>query len=187
MDSTGNIYVADTYNARVRKITRDGIIRTIAGGGANEKDGIAATSASLSMPHDVTVSRRGEVFIADSGHHRIRRVDRTGIITTIAGTGARGSSGNGGRATRAQLKNPKSVALHGGALYTSGLDNEVRRINLRTGIIHAVAGTGTPGYSGDGGPAARARLDQPRGLTVTPHGALLIAEPGNSVIRKVAG
>jgi len=183
----GSVYVADTFNNRIRRIKPNGTITTVAGNGRARYNGdrIRATRASLSLPHDVTVSRAGVVYIADSGHDRIRRVGRNGIITTIAGTGARGSSGNGGPATRARLKNPKSVALHGGALYTSGLDNQVRRIDLSTGIITRVAGTGVPGFSGDGGPARSARLHAPQRLAIDSKGDIYVADTKNSVIRRI--
>lgn len=183
----GSVYVADTFNNRIRRIKPNGTITTVAGNGRAKYNGdrIRATRASLSLPHDVTVSRTGVVYIADSGHHRIRRVGRNGFITTIAGTGVRGSSGNGGPAARARLKNPKSVALHGGALYTSGLDSMVRRINLRTGMITRVAGTGVAGFSGDGGPARSARLHAPQRLAIDPEGNIYVADTKNSVIRRI--
>ena len=183
----GSIYVADTFNNRVRRIAPNGRITTVAGNGRARYngDGIPATKASLKLPHDVIVDRHGVLYIADSQHHRIRRVGRNGIITTIAGTGVKGSSGDGGPATRARLNNPKSVALHGGALYTSGLDNEVRRINLTTGIITRVAGTGAPGYSGDGGPARSARLHSPQRLAIDSKGNIYVADTANNVIRRI--
>jgi trimeric autotransporter adhesin len=187
MGPDGSVYVADTYNNRIRRIAPDGTITTVAGNGSAtyNGDGIPATSASLSLPHDVTVDSAGVVYIADSAHHRIRRVSLNGIITTISGTGVSGGSGDGGPATSARLKNPKSVALYGGALYTSGLDNKVRRIDLTTGIITRVAGTGTAGYSGDGGPATSARLHAPQRLAIDSTGNIYVADTMNSVIRRI--
>ena len=101
----------------------------------------------------MTVDAAGVVYIADSDHHRIRRVGLDGVITTIAGTGTSGSTGEGGPATSARLKNPKTVAVFGGGLYTAGLDNKVRRIDLTSGIITTVAGSGTlPGSPVTAGP-----------------------------------
>ena len=183
----GSIYVADTFNHRIRRIDTDGTITTIAGTGSEtyNGDGIAATSASLSMPHDVTVSRRGVVFIADSGHHRIRRVGLDGTITTVAGTGRAGSTGDGGPATEARIRNPKSVALYDGGLYFSSLENKVRRVDLSTGTITTVAGTGSPGYAGDGGPATEARLTSPQRIAIDSHGTIFIADSDNNVVRRI--
>ena len=183
----GSVYVADTYNNRIRRIGPDGTITTIAGNGnaSYNGDNRPATTASLSWPHDVTVDGAGVVYIADSDHHRIRRVGLDGLITTIAGTGTSGSTGDGGPATSARLKNPKTVAVFVGGLYTAGLDNKVRRIDLTTGIITTVAGTGTAGYSGDGGPARLARLNGPQRLELDPLGNLYVADTLNHVVRRV--
>jgi NHL repeat len=108
----GSIYVADTFNHRIRRITPDGDISTVAGDGTTTYDGDdqAATDASLYWPHDVAVDADGVLYIADSNHHRVRRVDTAGVITTVAGRGAIGSTGDGGPAVLARIKNPKSVA-----------------------------------------------------------------------------
>lgn len=187
MGPDGSIYVADTYNNRIRRIAPDGTISTVAGTGSAtyNGDGIPATRASLSWPHDVTVDSAGVVYVADSAHHRIRRIGLDGVITTIAGTGTAGSTGEGGPATKARLQNPKTVALYGGALYTAGFDNKVRRIDLTTGVITTVAGTGAAGYSGDGGPATRAQLSAPQRLQIDSRGNLYVADTQNSVIRRV--
>jgi trimeric autotransporter adhesin len=189
MGPDGSIYVADTFNNRIRRITPAGTITTVAGNGSAtyNGDGIQATRASLSWPHDVTVDSTGVIFIADSQHHRIRRVGLNGVITTLAGTGVSGSTGEGGPATSARLKNPKTVALHNGALYTAGLDNKVRRIDLTTGIITTVAGTGVAGYAGDGGHAKAARLNGPQRLQIDSQGNIYVADTLNSVIRRVDG
>ena len=147
-------------------------------------DNRQATSASLSWPHDVTADGNGVVYIADSAHHRIRRVSLNGVITTVAGTGVAGSSGDGGAATARDSENPKSVVLHGTGLYTAGVDNRVRRIDLAAGIITTVAGTGVAGYSGDSNPATSARLNGPQRIHLDSQGNIYIADTLNQVIRR---
>jgi sugar lactone lactonase YvrE len=183
----GTIYVADTFNDRIRKIAPDGTISTIAGTGSPDYNGddIAATSASLHWPHDVTVDEGGVVYIADSAHHRIRMVTTDGVITTIAGTGQPGSTGDGGPATAARIQNPKSVAVYDGSLYFSSLEDKVRRVDLTSGIITTVAGTDVAGYSGDGGPATSATLDSPQRIAVDSVGNLYVADTGNNVVRRI--
>ncbi len=185
----GSIFVADTFNHRIRKIGTDGIITTVAGDGTTTYDGDnqLATEASLYWPHDVVVDSNGVLYIADSNHHRVRRVDLNGIITTVAGRGNAGSTGDGGLAVQARIKNPKSVAIHSGDLYLAGLDSKVRRVNLDTGIISSYAGTGIAGYSGDGGPATAATLNVPQRLQVDSLGNVYVADTGNSAVRRIDG
>lgn len=183
----GSIYVADTFNHRIRRIAPDGIITTVAGDGTTAYDGDnqPATQASLYWPHDVTVDATGVLYIADSNHHRVRRVGLNGVITTVAGRGASGSTGDGGPAVAARLKNPKSVALHGGYLYVAGLDNRIRRVDFATGVISAYAGTGVPDYSGDGGPATAATLNAPQRLQVDSVGNVYVADTANNAVRRI--
>jgi sugar lactone lactonase YvrE len=183
----GTIYVADTFNNRIRMIAPDGTISTVAGTGSPDYNGddIAATSASLRWPHDVTVDEGGVVYIADSAHHRIRMVTTDGVITTVAGTGQPGSTGDGGPATAARIQNPKSVVVHDGSLYFSSLEDKVRRVDLTSGVITTVAGTDVAGYSGDGGPATSATLDSPQRIAVDSVGNLYVADTGNSVVRRI--
>jgi sugar lactone lactonase YvrE len=183
----GTIYVADTSNNRIRRIASDGTISTVAGTGSPDYNGddIAATSASLHWPHDVTVDEDGVVYIADSAHHRIRMVTTDGVITTVAGTGQPGSTGDGGPATAARIQNPKSVVVHDGSLYFSALEDKVRRVDLTSGVITTVAGTDVAGYSGDGGPATSASLDSPQRIAVDSVGNLYVADTGNSVVRRI--
>jgi sugar lactone lactonase YvrE len=183
----GSVYVADTLNHRIRKISPSGVITTVAGDGTTAFDGDnqAATKASLYWPHDVFVDATGLIYIADSNHHRIRRVDLNGKIATVAGTGSVGSSGDGGPAVKARLKNPKSVVVHGSSLYVAALDNKVRRIDLSTGVITTIAGTGTAGYAGDGGPAGAARLNAPQRLQVDSRGNVYVADSGNNAVRRI--
>jgi sugar lactone lactonase YvrE len=183
----GSLYIADTSNNRIRRIRPSGTISTVAGTGARAYggDGGPAKAASLSLPHDVTVADSGVVFVADANNHRVRRIAVDGIITTVAGNGSRGSSGDGGPARRARLMNPKSVALFGGGLYVADLSNSVRRVDLATGTITTVVGTGTAGYSGDGGPARAATLHGPQRIAFDPSGNLYIADTLNHVVRRV--
>ena len=183
----GSIYVADTFNNRVRKISPDGTITTVVGTGSPtyNGDGIPATEASLHWPHDVYVDDRGVLYVADSNHHRIRRVGLDGMIRTIVGTGESGSTGDDGPAIEARIKNPKSVVRLKGYLYFSALDDKVRRVDLTTGIITTYAGNGVGGYSGDGGPAVDAQLDNPQRLQIDSRGNLYIADTKNHAVRRV--
>ncbi|MFD5714573.1 RICIN domain-containing protein [Streptomyces pharetrae] len=189
VDSTGNLYIADTDNHRIRQITPDGKIRTVAGTGTPgfSGDGGAATAAQLNTPYGVAVDGAGNLYITDAENHRVRRVAGDGTISTVAGTGTDGFSGDGGPATSAQLDFPLGVvAVTTGALYVSDHNNHrVRRV-AGDGTISTVAGTGTDGFSGDGGPATSAQLNYPFGLAVDCVGALYIADYVNNRIRKVA-
>jgi len=151
-------------------------------------DGGPATNAELRFPEGVTVDPAGNLFIADWGNHRIRRVEAsTGIITTVAGTVRKGYSGDGGPAIRAELRFPFGVAVdNAGNIFIADSANYViRRVDLGSGIITTVAGTGDRGFRGDGGPAARAQLGGPQGLAVDESGNLFIADRDNSRVRRV--
>jgi sugar lactone lactonase YvrE len=184
----GSIYIADTYNNRVRKIAPDGTVSTVAGNGSQvyNGDNIPATSASLAWPHDVFVDANNVLYIADSDHHRVRSVVN-GVIRTIAGTGTIGSTGDGGPAVQATLKNPKSVFAFKNYIYIAGLDDRVRRVNRTTGVIEPYVGTGVAGYSGDGGPALAAQIDTPQRIQIDSRGNLYIADTHNSAVRRVDG
>ena len=190
VDAIGNLYIVDRGHQRIRKVDAfTGRIRTMAGTGEEgySGDGGPATKAMLSFPNDVAVDAIGNVYIAD-GNSRIRKVDAfTETISTIAGTGERGYSGDGGLATEAQLGAPFSVAVDGaGNLYISEtVNSRIRKVDAATGIISTIAGTGERDYSGDGGPAAEAPLWNPLGVTVDGAGNLYIADNTNSRIRKV--
>jgi sugar lactone lactonase YvrE len=188
VDATGNLLIADSSNYRIRRVDAStGIITTVAGNGIRgfSGDGGPATSASLS-PIGVAVDATGNLFIADTGNHRIRRVDEsTGIITTVAGNGIRGFSGDGGPATSASLNYPTGVAVDGsGNLFIAdAANNRIRWVDASTGIITTVAGNGMPDYSGDGGPATSASLNGPSGVVVDAAGNLFIADNDNKRIR----
>src|SRR5262249_35940873 len=148
----------------------------------------AVTSENVVFPHQICFDQNDNLFIADTGQNRIQRVDAvTNAITTIAGNGNMGSSGNGGPASAAILANPEGVAVdHTGNVYIADTDNDViRRIDASTGIIKTIAGNRHHGYSGDSGPATSAMLWSPSGVTVDSQGNLWIADSGNSRIRKV--
>jgi sugar lactone lactonase YvrE len=127
------------------------------------------------------------LYIADSGNHRIRRVDSSGIITTVAGMGEPGFNGDGGLATAAHLAAPASVAFDtaGNLLISDSNNHRIRRVDRVTGIITTIAGNGMPGFSGDGGPATDAQLKNPWGLAVEPNGDLIVADISNGRLRRV--
>ncbi len=176
-DKTGNIYVADTGNNRIRRVSADGTIMTIAGG--------PAQNGEFSGIHAITLDSGGNLFVSDAGT-RIRRIDPRGAVSTIAGTGTSGSAGDGVPAIRAELTNVQSLAADSkGNLYLADYgSNRVRRISP-DGIITTVAGTGARGFSGDGGPAKAAQL-VPTVVATDATGNLYITdEPDNNRIRKV--
>jgi sugar lactone lactonase YvrE len=244
-DSTGNMYIADTSNYRIRKVTvSTGTVTTVAGGGAVSGDGGQATSAALFNLYGVTVDSAGNVYfvanqavrkvtvatgiittyagkpggasgagtdggqatnsylndpialvmdsannlyIGDTTNNRIRKVDTTGIITTFAGTGSRSFSGDGGQATSAAISRVNGMAFDSaGNLFFADYDNYRIRKIATGGIISTVAGSGTKGYTGDGGPATNANLSTPYGVTVDSTGNLYIVDQGSYRVRKVA-
>ncbi|GJQ58203.1 MAG: hypothetical protein SCALA701_10040 [Candidatus Scalindua sp.] len=189
VDVSGNLYIADPHNNRIRKVDTSGIITTVAGNGIGgfSGDGGIAEDAQLSSPSDVALDSSGNYYIADNGNNRIRKVDTSGIITTVAGDGTWGYSGDEGLAVNAQLALPSGVCIDGvGNIYIADSGNNLIRKVDTTGIISTVAGNGTRGYSGDGGPATDAQLDLefPTGIAVDASG-LYISDTGNNRIRKV--
>lgn len=190
VDRAGDVYWGDVSDNVIRKLTvSTGIVTTIAGNGtmAFAGDGGLATNASFQFPYSVAVDGAGNLYITDSVSDRIRKVTATsGIITTIAGSGAEGYSGDGGPATSAALFGPRGVVEDGGGnLYFSDVGNSVIRKIDAAGIITTVAGGSTYGYSGDGGPAIGATLLGPFAIAVDSTGNLFIADTGNRVVRKV--
>ena len=188
VDTAGNIYVSDSYNQVIRKITPDGTINTIAGSGSGAfgGDGGSALSASLFVPSGLAIDRAGNLFIADFANQRIRKINTSGIISTYAGNGTAGYSGDSSAATSAKLHNPSYVAVDTiGNLYISdGGNNVIRKVDT-TGIITTVAGTSIAGYNGDYIAATNAQLNLPSQLCIDLLGNLYISDKQNQRIRKI--
>jgi uncharacterized protein (TIGR03437 family) len=194
IDGAGNLFIADTNNGRVRKVSTDGMIRTVAGGGTNYDDGILATDTALD-PWGIVVDDGGNLFIASRSASHVRKVSPSGIITTVAGkTDSFSMSGDGGPAIYALIPAPTGLALdHAGNLFIADnyiddfgpqpcCDNRIRKISP-DGIITTVAGVGVQGYSGDGGPATTAVLNGPTGVAVDAAGNVYVADYFNGVVR----
>jgi trimeric autotransporter adhesin len=185
VDSAENLYIADYNNNVVRKVSSAGVISTLAGNGAvgYSGDGGAAISAQLNGPASVAVDTAGNVFIADSGNHSVRKVTPGGFISTYAGNGTLGYSGDGGAATGAQLATPAGVALDaGGNLYIADSGTGTVRL-VSAGLILTIAGGGGFGYSGDGGPAVGAQFNSLSGIALDATGNVYLADRGNNAIR----
>lgn len=189
VEYAGDLYFSDSYNHRIRKITTStGIITTIAGTGVQgfSGDGSSAISAQFNFPTGLVFDPSGNLFILDKNNQRIRKINTSGVISTIAGTGIGGYSGDGGIATLANINNPNDIALDLiGNIYFSDQSNQrIRKINP-SGIITTAVGTGSFGFSGDGGNPISASLNNPTGITFDSFGNLYIADMGNNRIRKV--
>ena len=189
MDSAGNLYIADTTNARVRKVDAAGIITTVAGNGqqADSGDGGPATSAALCVPTSVAFDGADNMFIGSGACGTVRMVNKAGIISTVAGSGKPGFSGDGGQATSATMEAPFVVAADSqGNFYIAdeAIGTRIRKVNT-AGIISTIAGNGTQGFSGDGGPATSAKLFEVHGLAVDGSGNVYINDYANGRIRKV--
>ncbi len=189
IDGSGNLYIADSYNYVIRKVTSGGIISNFAGNHTSgySGDGGAATSAQLSGATGVAYeSSTGNLYIADVLNFVIRKVTSGGTISTVAGTGTQGNTGNGGAATSAQLFSPHGIAVDGsGNLYISDNGAYVVRKFTDGGNINAFAGTGTSGYTGDGGAATSARINDVRNVACSGSDVYL-ADGNNYVVRKVS-
>jgi len=191
VDTAGNIYISDLGNSRIRKVTvSTGIISTVAGDGTGgyNGDGITATSAELGNPSGVAVDTAGNIYISDYSNNRIRKVTAsTGIISTVAGNGTGGYSGDGGAATSAELYWPHGVAVDAvGNIYIADTsNNRIREVMASTGIISTVAGDGTASYNGDGIAATSAELHSPEGVAVDTAGNIYTADLFNYRVRKV--
>jgi DNA-binding beta-propeller fold protein YncE len=191
VDSLGNVYVVDTDNHRVRRVERrTGIITTVVGSGDRGfgGDGGLATDALLARPHRVVVTRDGDLYVGDSFNHRIRRVHvETGRITTIAGTGRMGDGGDGGSAVSDAMTYTGGLLLDGaGGLFFTDLGaHRVRRIDLESGLVTAMAGTGRWAFGGDGGHPDSADFHLPASIALTPDGDLVLADMWNGRIRRI--
>ncbi|MBI3464625.1 MAG: hypothetical protein HY000_16460 [Planctomycetes bacterium] len=191
LDAAGNLYFSDTFNHGIRRVdARTAVITTVAGSGkaGYSGDGGPATSATMDEPYGVAVDNAGDLYIVDRLNSCIRRVDdRSGVITTVAGNGKSGYGGDGGPATEAQLREPNGIALDGrGKLYIADVsDQRVRVVDLKTGVIETLCGTGKKEHRGDGGPYGEAALLGPRAVAVGPNGAIYICQREGHSIRKV--
>ena len=189
VDNHGNLYVTDGTNNRIRKINAAGIISTIAGTGtyAFSGDGGPATAAELNLPLSIYVDSSGVIFFTDQDNQRIRKISTTGIISTIAGNGVAGFSGDGGQATDAELNTPQCLTLDasGNIYFSDYSNNRIRKISP-SGIITTYAGSSTSGFSGDGGPASAASISNPFGIAIDRSSNLFFADAGNNRVRKVS-
>ncbi len=187
--ATGNLYLADASNHRVRLVTPGSLIERVAGvGGAGSGgDGGPAILAGLNSPQALAWARDGSLYIADTNNHRVRKIDPSGVITTIAGDGVRGFSGDKRPAKLARLSAPGGVALDGiGNLYVADTGNNRIRVISTSGDIDTIAGTGTAGFRGDGAAAISADFSSPEGLAVDSAGNIYVADRGNFRIRKLS-
>ncbi|HTM00143.1 MAG TPA: hypothetical protein VL503_03325 [Candidatus Omnitrophota bacterium] len=189
--ANGDLYIGDRSNNRIRKVTAaTGTITTIAGTGAGYSgDGGPATAAKLRAPQGLHLASTGDLYVADAGNHVVRKISAAGIITTFAGTGTSGYTGDGGLAIAARLNAPEAVHLApSGDAYVADTGNHViRKVQAGSQVITTIAGTGVPGFGGDGGAAASAQLDTPRGIAVASTGVFYIGDKNNQRIRKVGG
>ncbi|MEU1409662.1 NHL repeat-containing protein, partial [Streptomyces sp. NPDC005728] len=188
MDGAGNLYIAEVSNHRVRKVTPNGIITTVAGNGQNGfvSDGGPAVATKLNSPYSVAVDGAGNLYIADYGNHRVRKVTPNGIITTVAGNGQNGFVSDGGPAVATKLNYPLGVAVdREGNLYIADQSNHRVRKVTPNGIITTVAGNGQAGFVSDGGPAVATKLHYPWGVAVDQDGNLYIGDRYNHRVRKV--
>lgn len=189
-DRFGNLYIADEQNHRLRRVDRDGVITTIAGGGKrlveHAPNGTLGTRVWLRHPSYLAIDHAGDVYMSDFWANVVIRINRAGRIRHIAGNGTLGFSGDGGRATRAELDFPTGLALtkRGGLYISDSLNNRIRKVS-RSGVITTVAGAGPAGFSGDGGPAVHARLKAPSGIALAADGTLFITDQANNVVRAI--
>ena len=193
VDPSGNLFITDQFNNRIRKVAPNGTISTVAGTGVAgfSGDGGPAVNAEINTPTGIRGDSSGNLYIADVGNQRIRKVDTSGIITTFAGNGNKGYGGDGGPAVNASFYNAVRVAIDpsGNVLVADQSDHRVRRITP-AGIITTFAGNGvgtpsTGAFSGDGGPAVDASLNNPTAIAVDGKGVVYISDQFNQRIRKV--
>ncbi|MCA9264088.1 MAG: hypothetical protein KDA60_09585, partial [Planctomycetales bacterium] len=189
-DKQENIYFVEMRNHIVRRIdATSGVITTVAGTGqaGYSGDGGPAIRSQLSSPHSIALDHRGGLYIADIGNHRIRRVHlASGIISTIAGNGERQLPADGQVASGTAMAGPRALTIDGRMLWIALREgHSVWKMDLDRGILRHVAGTGKPGYSGDGGPATQATMNGPKGITLDPEGNVFVVDTENQVIRRI--
>lgn len=189
VDAAGNLYIADRAMHRIRKVNSAGTVFTIAGTGISGYfgDNGPATLAKLYEPAGIAIDVAGNIFFTEIGNSCVRKINTAGIITTVAGNGTMGYSGNGGPATDAQMKGPGQIAIDGtGNIYVPEYDNHcVRKVDAVTGIISVVAGTGISGFGGDNAPATDAQLRSPQAVALDGLGNLYVADYTDLRIRKI--
>ncbi len=189
LDRSGNLYVADSMNHRVRRIGTNGVITTYAGTGfpGYSGDGRLATQAQLNSPAGLFVDVAGALYIADTGNHRIRKVLTNGIAMTVAGNGSSGDEGDGALALQAALNAPLGVVVDAsGVLFIADTFNQrIRRVGV-DGVIQTIAGDGTPGADGDGESALAARFQLPTSVALDASGNVYVADHQNHRLRKLA-
>ncbi len=186
--TTGDFYIVEYSGSVIRKISSTGVVSTFAGNGVAGYggDGGPATAASFNHPIDILADYSGNFYVIDNGNQRIRKINAAGIITTIAGNGIPGYTGDGGPATAATLHDPSRMTIDGaGNIYFADAVNNVIRKISTAGIISTVVGNGTPAFAGDGGPATGASLWQPLGVTLDGNGNMYVADALNHRIRKI--
>lgn len=189
-DSRGNMLIVEMRNHIIRRVdAKSGIISTLAGDGiaGDRGDGGPATGARFRNPHSIILDKSDNLYISDISNHRVRRIDGTSLrIETLAGNGQRGFPEDGGLATEQPLMTPQGIAIHGDDLWIASYRGHcVWRLELQTGIIHRIAGTGEQGFSGDGGDPMLATFDGPRGAAMSSSGILYVVEGENNVIREI--
>ena len=190
-DKAVNMFIADIGNHAIRRIdAKTGNVSTAAGTGQEgfSGDGGAAAKAALRQPHSVHIDPQGNLVICDVGNHRIRRVDsKTGVISTIAGTGEKKPTPDGAPIAGTPLNGPRALDFDSkGNLYLALREgNQIYRLDMKKGTIHHLAGTGEKGYTGDNGPAKQAKLNGPKGVAWSPDGSIFIADTESHVVRRI--
>ena len=189
LDSAGNLYIANSSNATVARMDTSGnfsIVAGTSGSSGYSGDNVPATSAMLSSPTGLAISPSGELYIADTGNNRIRKVDSSGVISTVAGNSSSGYSGDNTLATSTSLSSPSYISLDSaGCLYISDTgNNRIRKVDA-VGYISTVAGTGSSGYSADPGAALSSAISSPIGLVAYPPTLLLITDGNGARVRKI--
>jgi streptogramin lyase len=190
-DREGNLFIVDRLNCAIRRVdAKTGVISTYAGNGQKGYggDGGPAHQAQMKEPNALDIDPKGDLYVADVTDNRIRKIDaKTGVITTVSGTGRREFTGDGGPAARAGIQGARGVAFaRDGTMYICEREgNRIRRVDPKTGIIATIAGTGQKGYTGDGGPAIQATFNGPKWIHVGPDGHLYVVDTENQCVRRI--